>query len=657
MKIARLDAFPAFPAAIGAATGVMAMEYPWLWIFAGLFFILLILCRVRIVPALLFIVMLSVTAVRVAMMAPGPADTSLFDGRERVWRGTVESVRATDRSQRCVLAVDSPAVLRCRLMIADITPELRSGDIVSVKGVLECAGKYDAAPSLGYRGDRSDRVVANMLDFTGNCTVVGHSGSLWYRLQDVRGRLAAYVSESPLDAPTSRLLAAAVLGGGDVGDDRKEAFRAGGLSHLLCVSGFHVAVFAMVVAFLLFPLRLAEHAGRSRYLIVIMAVWLYAIATGLMPSVFRAAVMLTVYNMALFFQRNSPPFNSLCLAVVIILVVNPLWMFSIGFQLSVLAVLGLLILPQKLIPVGRRNPFYVFAALFAVPLSVALATAPVLLVHFHSLPLLTVPVNALASLVFPLFMILGMAVVCLSAIGLPVAWAARTVDGLAAAIDSICNMAVSAPWAYPGGIVLGPWRLAALCAALAAFVLLLYSRRGLQRILGALAVLLCCVAVWMLPGVTPVRDIAIHGNSSVAEIRVRCDGRGFVIPLAYSKRPIGPSDSYFMEGGVAPDSVEFGSHDINHPVVVRAADMLHVADRRILIASTDSSGVPGRVDAVVLRRRYRGNLDSLIVRNNPGAVVLCPDMDADRREAYAAAAAAAGVAVYDLCREIFVSDF
>lgn len=633
------------------------MEYPWFWIFAGLFFISLILFRVRLVPALFFIVMLSVTAVRTALLAPAPVDGSLFDGRERVWRGTVESVRATDRSQRCVLAVDSPAVLRCRLMIADITPWLCSGDIVSVKGVLESVEKYDAAPSLGYRGDRADRVVANMLDFTGNCTVTGHSDALWYRLQDVRGRLAACVCESPLDASTSRLLAAAVLGGGDVGDDRKEAFRAGGLSHLLCVSGFHVAVFAVVVAFFLFPLRLAEHAGRGRYLIVILAVWLYAIATGLMPSVFRAAVMLTVYNMALFFQRNSPPINSLCLAVVIILAVNPLWMFSIGFQLSVLAVLGLLLLPQKLIPVGRRNPFYMFAALFAVPLSVALATAPVLLAHFHSLPLLSVPVNALASLVFPIFMIAGMAVVCLSAIGLPVAWAACGVDWLASVIDSICDMAVSAPWAYPGGIVPGPWRLAAMCAAMVAFVLLLYSRRGLPRIFSAAGLLLCCVAVWVLPGVAQVRDIAIHGNSSVAEIRVRCDGRGFVIPLAYSKRPIGPSDSYFMEGGVAPDSVEFGSHDISHPIVMRSGDMLHVADRRILIASADSSGVPGRVDAVVLRRRYRGSLDSLIARNRPAAVVLCPDMDADRREAYAATAAAAGVAVCDLCREVFISDF
>ena len=657
VKEGRPDSLPALPAAAGAVIGAVAVDFPWVWVVAALFFAILIFVRVRLVPALLFIVVTVAVFMLACRMELSEADSDVFDGRERLWTGTVESVRSSDRSQRCVVVFDSPVAMRCRMTLADITPALRPGDIIEVEGVTENSRKYVRVPLLAYTGDRSERTVADMLVMQRSCRVTGHSDTFWFRLQNLRYSLAEYVYDSPLGASTARLLAASVFGGGDVGDERKAAFRASGLSHLLCVSGFHVAVFAMVIAFILFPLKIGERAGRWRYLFIILAVGGYAAVTGLQPSVFRAAVMLTGYNIARVFQRNSPPLNSLCLAVVIILTVNPLWVFSSGFQLSVAAVLGLLILSRRLNPVGRGHRLYGVFALLTVPLAAAVATAPVLLWHFHSLPLLTVPANALASLVFPLFMIAGCFVVLLSAVGIPVGFAAVTVDRLAEIIDGICAMAVDSGWANPDGISLGVYNMAVLCACIVIFTAFLYSRkRAIRLVLASTAVLLAVTAM-LVPDRAAASDLAVHGNAYASEMRLRSEGHGYIVPLSSRKRPIGNPENYFLDGGVAACMIVMDPDSICHERMRLHGDMLMLGDRRVLIASNDSSGICGTVDFHVLRGRYRGCLDSLLVRNSPSTVIIASDMDPDRREAYAETAAAAGAAVCDLTREVFLLDF
>lgn len=657
MKIARFDALPAFPAAAGAVVGAVAVDYPWLWAVAGLFFGVLIFFRVRLVPALFFVFMAAATSLIARCMDVSEPEASVFDGRERIWTGIVESVRSTDRSQRCVVSFEEPVAMRCRMTLADVTPCLRPGDIVELEGAAEYSRRYDASPALSYGTDRAERTVADMLVMQRSCRVTGHSDAFRFRLLDLRHTLAEYVYDSPLAPSTSRLLAASVFGGGDVGDDRKEAFRASGLSHLLCVSGFHVAVFALVVSFLLFPLKISENLGRWRYLLIVLAVWGYAAATGLQPSVFRAAVMLSVYNLARLLQRNSPPLNSLFLAVAIILAVNPLWVYSIGFQLSVAAVLGLLLMSDRLNPLRRGNRFYGLFALFAVPLAATIATAPVLLWHFHTLPLLTVPANALASLIFPLFMVAGCAVVLLAAIGIPSGFAAGLVDNLARVIDNICGVAVDVGWANPAGIRLGVYSMAVLCGCIVVFVIILYCRKNAHRLIFASVGLALALSAMLLPEDAQASDIAVHGNAYAAEIRVRCGGRGYIVPLSSRKRPIGNPDNYFLDGGIAADMIEIAPDSICHEKVRLHGSMLLVGERRLLIAANDSSGVAGAVDCIVLKGRYRGCLDSLLARNSPSALIIASDMDADRRKAYIAIADTAGLPVCDLTREIFLLDF
>ena len=304
----------------------------------------LLLARLKVRPRHIAILASSAIAggVLTYFMKPPALPAEYFDSEERTYTGIVQNVRTSERSQRCYLDVGGDTAFRIAVFIADVVPTITPGDIMSVTGVLEVPDKYADVPTLDFGRDYSGRASARMAVNAGDCRVTGHDTSIMTRLQDFRGTIADAIYASPLAPATSRLLVSATLGNENPGPAVRERFRATGLSHLLCVSGFHTALLATVAALLLFPLRLWPRAGRYRHLIVIAIVWLYALLTGFMPSVVRAAVMISIYLGAKISERDAYPLNSLCIAVFIILAINPYWLFSIGFQLSVAAVLGLI---------------------------------------------------------------------------------------------------------------------------------------------------------------------------------------------------------------------------------------------------------------------------------------------------------------------------
>jgi len=117
-----------------------------------------------------------------------------------------------------------------------------------------------------------------------------------------------------------------------------EAFTISGTVHVLVVSGLHVGVIALVIFFVL-----SLFFGRSYLtaLATVAGLILFALAAGGRPSVVRAALMGVLAVMALPFQRTRVLFNSISSAFALSLLVQPDWLFDIGFQLSFAAVAGI----------------------------------------------------------------------------------------------------------------------------------------------------------------------------------------------------------------------------------------------------------------------------------------------------------------------------
>jgi len=187
----------------------------------------------------------------------------------------------------------------------------------------------------------------------------------------------------------------ALLRGFLLGDDRaipaivEADFRAAGLSHLLAVSGSNLAFLFAVVAPLLRRFEL-----RGRFALSLALIAFFAVLTRAEPSVLRASAMAALACWAVYVGRPVSRLRIVALAVTALVLVDPLLVHAVGFELSVGACVGLVVLAA---PLSRRLPGPRWLAEpLAVTLAAQLGVAPVLLATFDGMPAVTVLANLLA---------------------------------------------------------------------------------------------------------------------------------------------------------------------------------------------------------------------------------------------------------------------
>ena len=181
--------------------------------------------------------------------------------------------------------------------------------------------------------------------------------------------------------------------------DLQDAFIQAGLAHTLAASGFHVSLLlGLVLGVLRWPViqvRLA-HPGLAQLWIGSAVLGGYVLMTGAQPSVMRAALMGLGALVGLALERSVKPLGCLLLAVTLLLLWNPTWIDDIGFRLSVMATLGLMVSVQPLTDrLGWLPP--TLASLLAVPLAAYFWTIPLSLYHFNTLTTYSVLINMVAT--------------------------------------------------------------------------------------------------------------------------------------------------------------------------------------------------------------------------------------------------------------------
>lgn len=130
-----------------------------------------------------------------------------------------------------------------------------------------------------------------------------------------------------------------------------------GVTHVLSVSGFHVAVVCGFVSFLLQGLPKTKVWSWVRYVLSMVLLWVYVCITGMSPPAVRSGVMLSIYLTGRVIRRDSDGYNTWAASAFCMLVYNPFYLFDIGFQLSYLAVLSILYFQPRLKEwIEVRNP-------------------------------------------------------------------------------------------------------------------------------------------------------------------------------------------------------------------------------------------------------------------------------------------------------------
>lgn len=162
--------------------------------------------------------------------------------------------------------------------------------------------------------------------------------------------------------------------------ETKEAYSISGTSHILAVSGLHIGIIFQLIILLLGGKR------RSKLTIILSTtiVWAYVIFIGFPASAVRAATMLSIYSMVLLSLRPDPTLNTLALAYIIMVLVNPFNIFDIGFQLSFLAVGSILLFYPLFFCLlsSHSNIIRAIWGLFCVSLAAQIGTLPLIVFYF-----------------------------------------------------------------------------------------------------------------------------------------------------------------------------------------------------------------------------------------------------------------------------------
>jgi competence protein ComEC len=194
-----------------------------------------------------------------------------------------------------------------------------------------------------------------------------------------------------LGTPEGLLVSSIVLGSKavDLPSPIKDKFIQVGLAHALAASGFQVS---LILGFLLALTR--RLPVKTQVICGSLALFIFVALAGLQPAVLRAAIMGWAALVSLMVRRKTKPLGLLLLAASILLIINPLWIRDLGFQLSFLATCGLVVTVNPLVKKLDWLP-QAIASLIAVPIAATIWTLPLQLHFFGIVP----PYSILANIV------------------------------------------------------------------------------------------------------------------------------------------------------------------------------------------------------------------------------------------------------------------
>jgi competence protein ComEC len=222
----------------------------------------------------------------------------------------------------------------------------------------------------------------------------------------------------------------------------RDDFRGSGLYHLLAVSGQNVVLVAAGALVLAWLLGITRWLGQIGALATIAA---YVLAVGAQPSVIRAGVSGALVSLAWLAARPVDRWHFFLLGALVLLAWNPYTLLDPGFQLSFAAVAAIFLIVPPLLRMLEGYPVPAkLAAVLAVSTACGVATAPILWLQFHAVPLLTVPANALAAPAVPPLLGLAFAAALVGLVSPPAAAALAWLNGWCAAYLATCARAVAA---------------------------------------------------------------------------------------------------------------------------------------------------------------------------------------------------------------------
>lgn len=202
----------------------------------------------------------------------------------------------------------------------------------------------------------------------------------------------------------------------DISKELLQDYSRAGAIHILAVSGLHVGIILLLLNQLFQPLEKTKKSRILKAFLIVLLLWMFAFIAGLSASVVRAVTMFTFVAVGQIFQRKRIVEHSLIASMFFLLLIKPMFLFDVGFQLSYLAVFGIVWVQPLLYQIWQPKLKFIdkFWQLFTVSIAAQAGILPISLYYFHQFPSLFVLSNLVIIPFLGAILLVGIVVIILS---------------------------------------------------------------------------------------------------------------------------------------------------------------------------------------------------------------------------------------------------
>lgn len=202
----------------------------------------------------------------------------------------------------------------------------------------------------------------------------------------------------------------------DISKELISDYQKAGAIHILAVSGLHVGIILLILSFLLKPLEKIKYGKLIKTIIIVFLLWMFAFIAGLSASVVRAVTMFTFLAIGMSFRKKNVIAFSFISSLFFLLLIKPMFLFDVGFQLSYLAVFGILSTQAKMYSLWKPKFKIVdfFWQLFTVSIAAQIGILPLSIYYFQQFPGLFLASNLVIIPFLGAILIGGVLVIILS---------------------------------------------------------------------------------------------------------------------------------------------------------------------------------------------------------------------------------------------------
>jgi len=269
---------------------------------------------------------------------------------------------------------------------------LRSGDVLLIQSVFKKPdgmvnpNGFDYATYLSRQGISATTFISKDSWVK---TGTDNSFSIFRTAENLQHKLLDIYRRFGIKGDEYAVLAALTLGSKDaLHPELRQNYTTSGGMHILAVSGLHVGVIYLVLNFLIQFFDRKQKYKLSKSIVIVILLWLYALITGLPPSVIRSTLMFSLVALGSGLERKPQIFNTISMAAFIMLIINPDFLYDVGFELSFAAVITIVYYQPKIAKwFAFKNKALRWAwDLTAVSLAAQVGTAALSIYYFHQFP-------------------------------------------------------------------------------------------------------------------------------------------------------------------------------------------------------------------------------------------------------------------------------